>query len=344
MKKGVQYILFVLVFSLAIATRISVLNSSFSAIPVIVLFGISHLVIHYKALDYLATRRKMNILKIILSHLFFLCLFLFQIDGFEFLGDYVVFEYITGFKTTFLINISPLIVGFSIIGYIIVGVVIGVGVKREKIKTKVNSIIYTLPILIILFYLTGFMINSNYYKNLNLNRLNIMREAAMETDIDFYSIKNALKNPDKVETLYILPRTKNISKFPDEIFSFPNLRVLIIIGQDIPSIPDQIVKLKKLEFLNLMDNDISEIPSSICNCQKLRELFIGGNITSFPDCLKTMKSLKHLSIKSNNVNYLMEDLRDFENLKTANFYSMDSVLDEEKWLKIRNETGIKLKY
>jgi hypothetical protein len=346
MKKTVQYILFILVFSVAIGTRITVMNSYFfTAIPIIVFFGIIHVVIHYKSLDYLALTGKRNSIKIVLSHLFFLCFFLFQVDGYQFLDDYVVFEYITGSPSTTLSKGRAVaIAGFSFMGYIIITAIIVVGVKKEKIKTKVSSIKYTVPILIILFFFTSFMKNSDFYKNLKLHTEEIMRETALETDVDFYSIKRALKNPEKVETLRIFRRTEKISKFPDEIFSFPNIRLIVINGQEISSIPDQIIKLKKLEFLNLIDNNISEIPSSICKCQKLRELFIGGNISSFPDCLKTMKSLKHLSIQSNNVNYLMEALRDFENLETAKFYSKDSMFDEEKWLKIRNETGIKQKY
>lgn len=345
MKKGVQYILFILVFSVAIGARITVMNSYFfTAIPIIVFFGIIHLVIHYTGLDYLAITGIRNVIKIVLSHLFFLCFFLFQIDGFQFIDDYVVFEYIIGSPSKISKSSAGLIVVFSFIGYLIISTIIAVGVKREKIKTKVSSVEYTVPILIILLFFTNFMKKSDYLNSLRLSRFEIMREMALETDVDFYSIKRALKNPEKVETLRIFTRTKKISKFPDEIFSFPNIRLIVINGQEISSIPDQIMKLKKLEFLNLIDNNISEIPPSICKCEKLRELFIGGDISSFPDCLKTMKSLKHLSIQSNNVNYLMEELRDFENLETAKFYSKDSLFDEEKWLKIRNETRIKQKY
>ena len=92
---------------------------------------------------------------------------------------------------------------------------------EEKIKTKVSSIKYTVPILIILFFFTSFMKNSDFYKNLKLHTEEIMRETALETDVDFYSIKRALKNPEKVETLRIFRRTEKFSKFPDEIFNFP---------------------------------------------------------------------------------------------------------------------------
>jgi hypothetical protein len=81
MKKWLQALLLVLAFAIAAAARLSMLGWLFIiGVGSIVIIGIAHFIIHFYSMNYLATNARKNIPLIILSHVLFLCIFLFQTD------------------------------------------------------------------------------------------------------------------------------------------------------------------------------------------------------------------------------------------------------------------------
>lgn len=336
MNKTTQTILLTLVVSIGIGARLSILGwLFFVGIGSALIFGISHLIIHFYSMNYLAKSENKSSLLIILSHLSFLGIFLFQSD-FDDSRSYSVLGHSFGVESEILNRIGFPIVGVSVISFIVISFII---VKKAKMnKVSGNNAKFIIPSILASLILL-FVFISVLYANKDLQRTK-----ELETTGEFNSVNRALKNPEAVEIFKINPYQTRLTSFPLEVMELPNVKIIDLNGQQIMTIPEGLNRLENLEVLNLLDNNISEIPVSICDCENLKELRIGGYIEKFPDCLKKMKGLKHLSIQSNTVNDLMDELREFEYLETSHFYLKDGILDKEKLSEIRNETGIKHKY
>lgn len=336
MHKSLQTILLILVVSLGIASRMSILGWLFViGLGTTLLFGISHLLVHNFAQSGLAEKRPVNLLLIILSHLFFLSIFLFQIDADD-SKSYSVIGFITNNEKDAYTENGLSIVFISIIAYIVLAVIIIIKARREK---QIRFLPLTFLFSLVSSILIGFLFLKFIYANKN-NRESKMLEQTGE----FNSIKSALKNPEKAVYLRINPYDNHISEIPPALFQLPELKEIDLTDQGISTIPAEISKAKRLEVLNLTGNNIKEIPGAICNCEKLRELRIGGDISTFPSCLKTMKSLKHLTVQSNTVNELMDELLEFKHLETAHFYLKDGIINSKKLDSIYAVTGINHKY
>ena len=86
---------------------------------------------------------------------------------------------------------------------------------------------------------------------------------SVEEQSIFYSIENAMKNPEKVEILDL--HFKSLKRVPKEVFLFANLKELILWNNEIEDLPENLGDLPNLEKLELSGNLISKIPSSIKN-------------------------------------------------------------------------------
>jgi len=298
MNKTVQTILLILTVSLGIAFRMTIFGWLFIiGIGTIIVFSVSHILIHNFAQTYLSEKKTSNYALIILSHLFFISIFLFQVDADD-SRSYSIIGYITNKEPKTYTENGFSIVLFSIIAYIILGIIIIKSAKKDKIrKFSLLTFIISLVSSIVL----GF-----FFVNLIYANKNVQHSKQIEQTGEFNSIERALKEPDKVVVLKTNPYESHITEIPKEIFQFPNLKELDLTDQNISTIPNEISQAKNLEILNLIGSSIDEIPVQLCECNKLRELRIGGDIKRFPECIKTMKSLRHLSIQSNTVNELMD--------------------------------------
>ncbi len=336
MNKTLQTILLILVVSLGIASRMSILGWLFViGLGTTVLFGISHLLVHNFVQTSLAERKPANLILIILSHLAFLSIFLFQIDADD-SKSYSVFGFITNNEKSVYTDYGFSIVSISIIAYIVLSVIIIIKARREK-QVSFHSLTFLVSLV------SSILIGSLFLKLIYANKQHLQSKKLEHTG-EFNSIKSALKNPEKVVYLRIDAYDNDIRKIPAEIFQLPELKEIDFTDQHISTIPADVAKAKSLEVLNLTGNNIKEIPVAICDCEKLRELRIGGDISTFPPCLKTMKSLKHLTVQSNTVNELMDELLEFKNLETAHFYLKDGIINSKKLENIYAVTGIKHKY
>jgi hypothetical protein len=334
--KTIQVIILTIVITIGIGARLSILGWLFIVgVGSTFIFGLTHYLIHTKYLDYFQTGGFWKTVRFILSHLFFIGIFLFQFD----LDDsktYSVIGNVVGSENQFLIDYGFYFVGLSLVGYILTNTLTVFQARKQKFESKNSK--YIMTSLIGCLTLPMVLVYGIYsFKDLK-------EEKKREETGQFTTVRRALKNPDKVTSIDLSYSYPKHTKFPIEILDLPNLRQIDLNEQMIEIIPAEIVKAKRLEVLNLLDNNIKEIPQFICNCSNLKELRVGGHIKEFPECLKRMKSLTHLSIQSNTVNDLMDELRNFENLETAHFYLKDGILDREKLRQIEIETGIKHKY
>ncbi len=137
-------------------------------------------------------------------------------------------------------------------------------------------------------------------------------------DSTFYSISNATKNKELVESLIL--RDQRLDSFPDEIVEFKNLRFLDLSMNNFSSIPAGISELKNLEELVIAYSKINEVPNSIkglknlkrlvllysqvevvdkgiCDLIKLVSINLSFNqLNTLPDCICQLESLKELNI------------------------------------------------
>lgn len=336
MNKTLQTILLTCTVAFGIALRMSIFGWLFIiGIATIFIFGISHLFIHNKARTFLSEQRNSNYILIFLSHLFFVLVFLFQIDADD-SRSYSVIGFVTNNENSFYTDNGFSIVMFSVIMYIITNFVIIKNARTENLfKFSSSSFaISTISSFVLLFI----------FQQLLANNRQISQLKELELTGEFNSVKSALNKPDKVIILKINPFENEISEIPKEIFKFQNLKEIDLTDQNISSIPKEIATAKNLEKLNLVGNHITEIPTQLCEWEKLQELRIGDDIKSLPECLKSMKSLKHLTVQSNAVNELMDELLTFKNIKTAHFYLRNGTINGTKLDSIYRVSGITHKY
>ncbi|HKC37449.1 MAG TPA: leucine-rich repeat domain-containing protein [Chitinophagaceae bacterium] len=332
MPKPLQTLLLVLAFSIGAGARLTVMGwLFFVGFGSIIILGIIHFYVHFYSMNSLATRSLKNIIKILLSHFFFITLFFFQSDG----GDdrsHLVFNYIMG-RETGMEEISNIILLISLLLYITVNVSIVISAKKNKVQGANHSLLISSLILSIIL---PFLFVWFFQRTKEMQEMKQVELAGEYSDI-----KRALKNKEEATVLRINPYNDSYSSFPKDILKLENLKELYLNEQKITSIPEDIGKLKNLEILDLVDNDINEIDTAICNCKNLRDLRIGGTkIEILPDCLTRLGSLTNLTIQSNTVNTLMDELRRFKTLKTAHFYTKGIPFDREKWWKLTKELGI----
>lgn len=91
---------------------------------------------------------------------------------------------------------------------------------------------------------------------------------------------------------------KALTRFPHEIFDFPELTHIDLSGNKITSIPKQIEVFKNLQVLNLNDNKLKSIHKNLLKIKTFESLDISENDFSktFPEMIFEMTQLKKLNI------------------------------------------------
>ena len=123
-----------------------------------------------------------------------------------------------------------------------------------------------------------------------------------QEDHVYKDLSSALKNPQKVYHLKL--RRKSLTQFPQELSSFPNLKVLDLSKNKITTIPDSLAFLSNLIKLNLSKNQIELIPETINELTNLEELDLWDNfIEVLPRSLENLKSLNIIDIRGVALSY-----------------------------------------
>ena len=167
----------------------------------------------------------------------------------------------------------------------------------------------------------------------------------------YYSLDKALKEPLKVNTLFI--RDSKLTSLPAEIGGLKNLKVLYIkypenlktlpeeIGQckslthidiqltGLETLPESFGKLTKLVELKLINNEIKSLPKSIGRLRSLWSLYLNGNnLSSLPEEICDLTRLEKLSLANNNIKRLPRNLNRMSK-KTILSLDNNPVTDQE---------------
>lgn len=134
MKKSIQTILIILTISFGASIRLGILGWMFLfGLASIGILSIVHLSIHFYSMNFLAKKNNSTIIYILLSHLTFLGLFLFQTD-FDDSSSYSAIGYFLNFSSDFLIKYSTNLLISSFIVYLYTSILIIR--KSRKIEGK----------------------------------------------------------------------------------------------------------------------------------------------------------------------------------------------------------------
>ena len=137
----------------------------------------------------------------------------------------------------------------------------------------------------------------------------LLDSLTLDTMQAFTSLKEALKQPDKVVKLVL--RKQKLDSFPDAIYQFKNLQYLDLSRNNIREIPDSISRLKNLQVLHLSRNKIEYIPRTIGDLSELRILNINQNeLYVIPPQIGRLKKLQVLDLWSNNITVFPDELKD----------------------------------
>src|SRR5688572_25297059 len=186
MKKELQAILLTLAFSIGAASRLLILGWLYLiGVGSVLFFGLIHFAIHSYALNYLSVPSRKSVILILLSHGFFLSLFLFQTD-FDDSRSYLILSYVFDFSSKTVETQSNLLLGMGLLCYLAVGFVIIRGARNSRITgNRFNYIVSSFSISMFL----PFVFISLFHSNKELNKVE-----ALEQIGEFNSIERALKN------------------------------------------------------------------------------------------------------------------------------------------------------
>ena len=120
-------------------------------------------------------------------------------------------------------------------------------------------------------------------------------------------------------------RRKNLIDFPENLFLFHKLEVLLASHNLIVSVPSQIGKLRKLKVVDFSHNKIRHLPESLSGCTNLNELYLQNNrIFKLPHQLCSLNNLKYLQLSNNLLEHLPPNIDRIESLKWLDI-SMNSL-------------------
>jgi Leucine-rich repeat (LRR) protein len=137
---------------------------------------------------------------------------------------------------------------------------------------------------------------------------------------EFTSIKEALKNPEKVIQLDLSNQKVELSN--EEWSRFINLESLKLKNDHLKEIPLGITTLKSLKSIDLSGNDFKTLPNEFSNLLNLEELLLNDETNiDLPKSLSVLvklPKLKSLHLENDNLSSLPAELLLFKDLESLN--------------------------
>ncbi len=136
--------------------------------------------------------------------------------------------------------------------------------------------------------------------------LSIKSFGQKDSEIVFYTLKEALVNPKTVKSLDV--SGQHLTQLPNEIAKLIYLEKINIGSNpelDLVQAFDILKQLRNLSILWLTDGQIETIPNNISELKYLEELWLDNNkLISFPEPVKQLRNLKYLRLFSNEIKNL----------------------------------------
>jgi len=140
-----------------------------------------------------------------------------------------------------------------------------------------------------------------------------------DQDHVYMDLQEALKNPDRVYRINLI--AQNLSQFPPELKSFPNLTNLDLYQNRIRAIPSWISEIKNLKNLDLSFNLIDTLPTALFQLSKLTKLDLKYNhLNNLSLGFGKLANLRDLDLSSNALDRLPDD---FGELKKLTFLAIE---------------------
>lgn len=133
---------------------------------------------------------------------------------------------------------------------------------------------------------------------------------------------------------------KNVTEIPVAVWRNPQIKILLLRGNEITAIPDSISKMIDLEFVDLSENLIDSIPQALSNLPKLQRLGLAWNpIAKIPEFISNLERLQFLDISYCMLESLPHNFSRLNNLNTLyisgnNFHENIEVLKQMPIVKI----------
>ncbi len=110
---------------------------------------------------------------------------------------------------------------------------------------------------------------------------------------------------------------QQLDKFPTEILTYPNLKVLLLYNNNISELPAELSRLYSLYKLDLSDNQIAFLPASSVQLRYLKTLDLSGNkLRQVPKEIANLTDLNTLLLARNQLDSIPITLGKLPNLNT----------------------------
>ncbi|WP_298120708.1 leucine-rich repeat domain-containing protein [Flavobacterium sp.] len=167
----------------------------------------------------------------------------------------------------------------------------------------------------------------------------------IETEKEFTTLNDALKNPEKVFRLNL--SNQDISISSEQWLRFVNLEYLKLKNDHLKEIPIAITKIKSLKTIDLSGNDFTNLPEEFSNLTNLEEIYLNDennmNLPKTLSILAKLPKLKSLHLENDNISKLPNEILSFKNLENLylnqnNFKKIPEIqtLDHLKYLDLKD--------
>ncbi|MBD8489728.1 hypothetical protein IFO69_13305 [Echinicola sp. CAU 1574] len=165
-----------------------------------------------------------------------------------------------------------------------------------------------------------------------------------EVEIPYLNLQNEglSKLPQNINTLQvkeIILTGNNFTEFPTEVLSMPQLEELLIGHNPVSKLPDNLESFKNLKRLSINNTQIKEFPSDLSALESLETIGLDHNeFKKVPEPILTIPNLKRLGLNNNKLTNLKFIDERLERLESIYLYSNElKQIDCE----IKNLKGLK---
>lgn len=114
--------------------------------------------------------------------------------------------------------------------------------------------------------------------------------------LPIYTWEQAIKLPAN-EVFRLSLKKSKLTKLPEEIYKFTNLRYLDVSGNQLKEIPVELANLKHLQYLDFSDNLLTKVPKEIGEFDSLTVLILNHNdLVTLPIEIGALKTLTELHL------------------------------------------------